>query len=301
MRPVPLGRVNSASSMPILRITHSSESTAPVTKAMSGMSPSLLLRGRRVSVEPTTVFVHEATLGITTWRRQRPVCMTSGMFAPTGALRMVKAPFTSVMALTSGEPLTLSLHCSQATPAAKGITGAFGMNTRTFGKGSVPFGAYTIPLTVVVMAGVEQLTCWRQRPVQLAGMPHWLATRPPQVFGSEQPPHWITPPQPSPIGPQVAAPTLAQVSGTHAGLPHTLEVPPPPHTAGAVQLPQSSEPPQPSPAGPQLKPRSAQVFAVQVTVSPHTLEVPLPPQVMGVVQLPQSSEPPQPSPAGPQL
>ena len=40
IRPVPPGLVNSLSSMPILRKTHSSASTAPVTIAMSGMSPS---------------------------------------------------------------------------------------------------------------------------------------------------------------------------------------------------------------------------------------------------------------------
>ena len=63
-RPPPPGAVNSASSMPILRITHSSASTAPVAKAMSGMSPSLLLlRQARERRAATAVLVHAATWG----------------------------------------------------------------------------------------------------------------------------------------------------------------------------------------------------------------------------------------------
>ena len=104
MRPVPLGAVNSVSSTPILRITHSSASTAPVENAMSGMSPSPLFLGKRVSVAATAVLVHDATLGIFTWRRQRPSWMTSGMLAPTGTFLSVNLPSTPVTALTSGEP-----------------------------------------------------------------------------------------------------------------------------------------------------------------------------------------------------
>ena len=48
MRPVPESLVNSASSMPTLRNRHSTASAWPVAMAMSGMSPSLLLRGMRV-------------------------------------------------------------------------------------------------------------------------------------------------------------------------------------------------------------------------------------------------------------
>src|SRR5438874_1751036 len=71
------------------------------------------------------------------------------------------------------------------------------------------------------------------------------------------------PPQPSPMGPQLA-PAAAQVRGVQAGGPHTLGVPPPPQVSGAVHMPQSSTPPQPSPTGPQLAPASAHVRAVQV-------------------------------------
>ncbi len=65
MRPPPPGAVNSLSSMPILRITHSSASTAPVAKAMSGMSPWAWFCGSVVLVGSTAVLVHGATLGIT--------------------------------------------------------------------------------------------------------------------------------------------------------------------------------------------------------------------------------------------
>src|SRR3954471_1412749 len=64
MRPVPLGEVNSLSAMPILRNTHSSESRLPVEMAVSGMSPSTLLRGRRVSEGAMAVVTHEGTLAM---------------------------------------------------------------------------------------------------------------------------------------------------------------------------------------------------------------------------------------------
>ena len=48
MRPVPASLVNSASSIPTLRNRHSTASACPVAIAKSGMSPSPLLRGRRV-------------------------------------------------------------------------------------------------------------------------------------------------------------------------------------------------------------------------------------------------------------
>jgi hypothetical protein len=78
-------------------------------------------------------------------------------------------------------------------------------------------------------------------------LPHVLARpAPPQISGSVQVPHdGTTPPQPSPMGPQLA-PTSSHVSGVQGGAPQTLGVPPPPHVLLPVQPPQLTVPPQPS-------------------------------------------------------
>ena len=81
---------------------------------------------RRVSVEPATLSWQAVTVGIVTWRRQRPVWMTSGMFEPTGMFVIWKWPEVSVAALTSGEPLTLAEQVSHATPGANAVTVPFG-------------------------------------------------------------------------------------------------------------------------------------------------------------------------------
>jgi hypothetical protein len=92
-----------------------------------------------------------------------------------------------------------------------------------------------VPVNVVVTEGDEHVVCCRHSPVQLAGTPQTLGVpAPPQVFGAEQVPHWSSPPQPSPIGPQSPA---AQTFGTQAGAPHTLATPPPPHVWPEGQLP----------------------------------------------------------------
>jgi hypothetical protein len=73
MRPLPRAFVNSLSSTPILRSTHSSASFSPVTNACFGISPSALFFGSRVSAAATAVVVQAVTVGMVTWRRQRPI------------------------------------------------------------------------------------------------------------------------------------------------------------------------------------------------------------------------------------
>ena len=69
------------------------------------------------------------------------------------------------------------------------------------GRGSVPLGAYTLPVTLVVpFAG--QPTCLRQRFVQVTGTLHTLGELIPQIFGVLHVPHWRSAPQPSLTGPQ---------------------------------------------------------------------------------------------------
>ena len=53
-------------------VVQGNDSTLPVTMAISGMSPSVRLRGRRVSVVGSGLSMQRVTFGITTWRRQRP-------------------------------------------------------------------------------------------------------------------------------------------------------------------------------------------------------------------------------------
>ena len=69
---------------------------------------------------------------------------------------------------------------------------------------------------------------------------------PPHVAGGVHVPQSSVPPQPSPMAPQFA-PTIAQVSGVHIGLPQTPGVPPPPQVVSVEQVPQSIKFPQPSP------------------------------------------------------
>src|SRR5579864_7273364 len=117
IRPLPLSGVNSALSTPIFKRTHSSGSTEPVETAVSGMSPSLLLRGRFRS--PSGVDIHEGTLTVNT-RRHRPSWTTTGTAVPEGTFASVKVPSKSVYVDTSGLPETSAPHCRHEAPAEKG-------------------------------------------------------------------------------------------------------------------------------------------------------------------------------------
>src|SRR6185437_7124745 len=116
--------------MPILPIMHSSASTEPVTKAMSGMSPSVWVRGIRIWFVPvggSAVLVHAATLGTTNCRRHRPFWMTSGTFAPEGTFVRVNVPSAAVVAFAIGEPERLALQLLwHETPGVKGCTVVLG-------------------------------------------------------------------------------------------------------------------------------------------------------------------------------
>jgi hypothetical protein len=87
-------------------------------------------------------------------------------------------------------------------------------------------------------------------------------------------PHWSTPPQPSPIGPQFAL-TAAQVVGVQGGPPpHWLGTPPPPQLVVALQVPQLSVPLQPSPIMPHVACADSQVTRPQP--GPESPPMPLP-------------------------
>jgi hypothetical protein len=45
-----------------------------------------------------------------TWRRQRPLWITIGIFAPLGASVSVNVPSTAVVVVTSGDPDSGVLH-----------------------------------------------------------------------------------------------------------------------------------------------------------------------------------------------
>jgi hypothetical protein len=108
-------------------------------------------------------------------------------------------------------------------------------------------------------------------------------------------PQLTTPPQPSPIGPQLAC-SSAHVRGLQLPVPpsvpppngpHVFGTPAPPQVRVELQVPQLRSPPQPSATGPQFAPTDAQVLGVQLSLPPHTLGVPPPPQYWGAVQPPQ--------------
>ena len=130
------------------------------------MSPWLWFCGITANVGGNAVLVQAVVPGITNCRRHRPETITSGMFAPTGISTSVNLPFTSVIVPTSGDPEGGEPEIGQLTPAGNASTGAFGMYTVTLGSGSVPFGAYTTPLTDVVAFPVH-VVCCRHSPVHV--------------------------------------------------------------------------------------------------------------------------------------
>src|SRR5579884_1191417 len=175
MRPPPVFVVNSPWSTPILSRTHSTASRLPVEIAVSGMSPSLWLRGMRMS--PTAVDAHDFVTSKVTLRRQRPSWMTTGIPLPTGTFGSENVPSKSVLVHTSGLPDTSAPHGLHDTPCLNGVSAAFGTYTSTFGTGSgVPYCA-SVPATTrpVIVVGVppSHATICVQRPVHAAAeLPH---------------------------------------------------------------------------------------------------------------------------------
>ncbi len=96
MFPPPPGFVNSLSSMPIFRSTHSMGSKAPVRMPMRGMSPSPWFLGMVKVPAGTLLGAHELVTSTVNCRRQRPSWTTSGRLPPTGTPVSVKVPSGAV-------------------------------------------------------------------------------------------------------------------------------------------------------------------------------------------------------------
>jgi hypothetical protein len=199
------------------------------------------MRSAGMPAAGSAVLAQAGTLGITNCRRHRPFWITSGTLVVAGMLGIVKVPSYPVTALTSGEPETSAPQLPHETPDANGSTAELGTYTSVFGSGSTPFGAYTVPWTLVVAVPVHA-TCERQRPVQFAEIPQ---TFPMHIWLPEHVPHWTIPPQPSLCAPQVA-PSCPQVLGVH-----TVTHWPALHAWLLAQLPQLRVPMHPSPCIPQ--------------------------------------------------
>ncbi len=122
--------VNSVWSTPIFSSTHSSESTAPVEIAVSGMSLVALSTLGMLSV-PTAFCPQALETMNENCRRQRPSWMTTGIASPpfllTGTSRSEKVPSKSVVVHTSGSPLTSALHEPQCAPGENAATPPVGM------------------------------------------------------------------------------------------------------------------------------------------------------------------------------
>src|ERR1700733_11388132 len=108
---------------------------------MCGMWPCVWFLGGLVIETGCGLSTHLATFAIVTCRRQRPVWMTSGMLAPTGAFFSENFPSGPVVVEMSGDPETSAVQLSHETPGVNAFTGAFGTYTSTLGSGSVPLGA----------------------------------------------------------------------------------------------------------------------------------------------------------------
>src|SRR4051794_15829876 len=110
---------------------------------------------------------------------------------------------------------------------------------------------------MLVVPPPGQVCCCKQRPVQDGELPQTLGVpAPPQSSPGPQiggagaaGQQSTTPPQPSAMKPQFAAP---HVFFTHGGAPHRLGVPPPPHVSPTThETGQLMTLPQPSAIGPQ--------------------------------------------------
>src|ERR1019366_6825773 len=93
-------------------IMHASSSHAPVTMAIWGMSPSLWLRGRRLSDAGTTAFA-QSVVSTRTSRRHLPSSTTSGTPEPEGTPNSVNRPSLFVVVAVTYSPTPAnSLHDS---------------------------------------------------------------------------------------------------------------------------------------------------------------------------------------------
>src|SRR5476649_2190187 len=96
--------LNSLSSISALRNRHSRESEPPVETAISGISPSILVRGNRMAAAGNGVFVQARTLPIGICARHLPVRITSDTLDPAGMFFSVKLPSAAVDVATNGWP-----------------------------------------------------------------------------------------------------------------------------------------------------------------------------------------------------
>src|SRR5579884_3227876 len=153
IRPVPVFRVNSLESTPILSSTHSSESTLPVEIAVSGMlelpgmSPVSPACVRGMWMSPIDDDAHAVGTFTYTPRRHRPSWMTIGMLLPTGTFVSVNVPSNAVVVDTRGLPETSAAQPPHDGPVAIGESGAFGTYTSTLGTGSGLPNVEMVPAT----------------------------------------------------------------------------------------------------------------------------------------------------------
>ena len=122
--------MNIASSTPTRVSRHSSESRPPVDTAMLGMLanfPSVRFFGSVIG--PESVLAHCLTVGTVISLRHLPICTTSGMSAPSGALVMVNVPSGAVSAVVIGLPEKRASqeHEVLLTPSGMGLSAPPGL------------------------------------------------------------------------------------------------------------------------------------------------------------------------------
>ena len=116
-----------------MRITHSSASTAPVEKAISGMSPVGLLVGRLAVRQAGRREPADRRVGASGDAGDDDLAPPAAdlddqrdVGARPGTLLRVNVPVTAVTALTSGEPDAVALQLSHETPGVKAAHRALG-------------------------------------------------------------------------------------------------------------------------------------------------------------------------------
>src|SRR3990172_7640605 len=112
--------------MPTVRWRKHCALSHPVESAMSGMSPSDDLRGRRKRFGSSRSLLVHAVMGTSIRRRHFPTCITIGTSEPAGGSVSVKRPFVSVTLHTIGCPDAAAWHVAHTGPDGIASSGLFG-------------------------------------------------------------------------------------------------------------------------------------------------------------------------------
>ena len=131
-----------------------------------------------------------ATTGILICRRHLPIVTMSGIDSPLGTPESVKCPAVSVSVCTIGSPGREFAQREHCAPSVKNPGSVLGTYTVTPNRGSVPFGANTVPETRVSGCPfAAQLVTLQRSPSQASGRIGASSGVSSTRFEGPQPPH----------------------------------------------------------------------------------------------------------------